>query len=409
MNLKNFVMYSPKFLLIYLTIFAVSCGGDSGPTGSNPITDNEPTTGAIEVITKTTGKDKDDGYTITANGTNNTSADSSDTVYLTGLEEGSYDIELSNIAENCSPDGKNPRRVNVTSGDTTSTAYSINCKDVIRNQIAFASNRSGGADENFEIYLMNTNGSSPQRITNNSDNDSYPSISPNGQHIAFAKRDPSTNDFDLFVMDADGSNSQLIISGTSLPFVSWSPDGKKIAFSNSNNGNYEIYTADSDGANPVNISKTDSVDFIGHASWSPDGKKLLFTSDRGPGTDNEIYTCNTDGTGVIQITDNNVGEVYASWSPDGDHIAYSSFESSSGGKISIINADGTGSRLLAETGTSFAPPTWSPDGTEIAFQRTLNNSNIDIIKINADGSGPETNLTSDPSQDSIPYWSPVDE
>lgn len=75
------------------------------------------------------------------------------------------------------------------------------CKDVIKNQLAFASNRTGGTEPDYEIYLMNTNGASPQQITNNADFDAYPSISPDGQEIAFGKRNPTTDNFGLYIMD----------------------------------------------------------------------------------------------------------------------------------------------------------------------------------------------------------------
>ena len=69
-------------------------------------------------------------------------------------------------------------------------------------QIAFASNRDG----NFEIYVMDTDGRNPRRLTNNPAIDWDPSWSPDGEHIAFAsERD---GNFNIYVMDTNGKNPQ---------------------------------------------------------------------------------------------------------------------------------------------------------------------------------------------------------
>ena len=86
-------MHKITVLISGIAILISSCGGGSdSPTSTTP--DQEPTTGAIEISTETTGKDKDDGYLITVDGTNNTSVDSSDIIYVTDLGEGSYEIQL---------------------------------------------------------------------------------------------------------------------------------------------------------------------------------------------------------------------------------------------------------------------------------------------------------------------------
>ena len=71
---------------------------------------------------------------------------------------------------------------------------------------------------------------------------------------------------------------------------SWSPDGAKIVFVSTRDGNRdsdnrEIYTMNSDGSNPTNISNNDAADY--QPSWSPDGTKIAFSSDRDGNS--EIY------------------------------------------------------------------------------------------------------------------------
>ncbi len=126
-----------KILGIFV-VFAllVSCGGEStGPDtepnpDSDPNTDSGPTTGTVEITTSTSGSDQDgDGYTVTL-AENEEDISTNETISISGLDEGSYDAELSNIAGNCSVNGDNPRTITVTAGETVSTTFEINCQQM---------------------------------------------------------------------------------------------------------------------------------------------------------------------------------------------------------------------------------------------------------------------------------------
>src|SRR5688500_19692860 len=78
---------------------------------------------------------------------------------------------------------------------------------------------------------------------------------------------------------------------------SWSPDGEKIAFTSTRDGNVEVYVMNAeDGSEQTNISNNpDDIDF--DPSWSPDDEKIAFTSSKdGNHTDEAIYTMNANGT-----------------------------------------------------------------------------------------------------------------
>ncbi len=96
-------------------------------------------------------------------------------------------------------------------------------------------------------------------------------------------------------------------------FLSWSPDGTRIAFESDRIGDFEIYTMDIEGSNVVNLTDDFANDRC--PPWSPDGSLLAFASDRIG--DFEIYTMNADGTNLIQLTDSPANDRSPSWSADG--------------------------------------------------------------------------------------------
>lgn len=357
-------------------------------------------TGTMQVKIATSGPDQDaDGYTVSVDGSQGTSVDATDTLYVPKLGKGAHSVQLAGMASNCSLTGSNPRNLDIAAGDTTSTTFEISCSEVLNNKIVFASNRDG----DYELFTMNADGSSPQQLTFNSGVSDYlPDISYDGGRIAYVKGSQ------IHVMAADGSNDRtLTTSSDSVNYLpSWSPDGSKIVFM-SNRGagtDYDVYVMNDDGTNVVSITQNDSYDQ--YPSWSPGGDKIIFTSVRNGDTDLEIYWMNTDGTGVVQLTDNALTEQAPVWSPDGSKIAFRSAPVTTDSEIYIINADGTGLTQMTSNNSAERYPTWSPDGSQLAFM-TYRDGNAEIYKINVDGSGLPVNLTANSALDAMPSWSPV--
>ena len=128
---------------------------------------------------------------------------------------------------------------------------------------------------------MDADGSNPQNLTNDLNDDRSPSWSPDGKRIAFAsERKGDLVNFEIYVMDADGGNEQRLTENRVYDWSpSWSPDGKRIAFMSQRNGNAEIYVMDADGGNPQNLTNNRHRDV--NPAWlnspfsvSPAGKKF---------------------------------------------------------------------------------------------------------------------------------------
>lgn len=263
-------------------------------------------------------------------------------------------------------------------------------------RIAFVSVR----DRNFEIYVMNSDGTGQVNLTNHPDNDTFPAWSPDGQQITFdSSRDGNS---EIYIMNADGTGQTRLTNHPADDlFPSWSPDGQRIAFSSDRDGNLEIYIINTDGTGLIRLTDNPYSDV--EASWSPDGQQIAFSS--GSDSGSEIYVIAPDGTGRTNLTNHPGGVGHPSWSPGGQRIAFQSYRDGNL-EIYVMNADGTGQVNLTNHPASDEWPSWSPDGQRIAFF-SERNGNAKIYSMNADGTDP-TNLTEGSFHDIWPSWSPAD-
>ena len=99
---------------------------------------------------------------------------------------------------------------------------------------------------------------------------------------------------DIYVMNADGSGTRkLTHNALQNAEPAWSPDGRKIAFRSTRNGNRDIYVMNADGSGKRNLTRNAAWD--SRPSWSPDGRKIAFVSDRDGRL--EAHVMNADGSG----------------------------------------------------------------------------------------------------------------
>jgi Tol biopolymer transport system component len=279
----------------------------------------------------------------------------------------------------------------------------------VNGKIAFQSDRDG----NWEIYVMNADGSGQTRLTFNAAADTEPAWSPDGSKIAFVStRDSAVGSSDIYVMNADGSGQTRLtfggLAGTGLGGnPAWSPDGTRIAFDDLSN----VYVMSASGGAVTNLflmSPNPELRSMNHPAWSPDGSKIAFTGRVLNGfQDDGIFVMNAhDGSGKTNLTPNNPGHNHnPSWSADGSKISFDRYGATllEGWQIYAINAaDGTGQVNLSNNRFNDNVSAWSPDNSKIAFESTRS-GNADIWVMSADGSGP-VDLTNNPAADDDADW-----
>lgn len=292
-----------------------------------------------------------------------------------------------------------------------------------------------------DVYVMNADGTNQTRLTTNNGTDSYHHVwSPDGNKLAYICYNRGDFDFDLRVMNADGSENIiaardvyydfyptwspdstkiahvasvpgaaieiLVVSadGTELTYLpndpaldyvpDWSPTSNLIAFTKWNNEKKElaIYVIDADGTNETKLT-----DFGDYPVWSPDGTRIAFTGSQNGNTD--IYVMNADGSGQMRLTTHPAIDYGIAWSPDSTKIA---FQSNQDGDydIFVMNADGTNQRQLTHNQINEYGPDWSPDGSKLAFWRR--SGEFEVFVMNADGTN-EVKL----AEGVRPKWQPV--
>jgi Tol biopolymer transport system component len=207
--------------------------------------------------------------------------------------------------------------------------------------------------------------------------------------------------WDIYSMDTDGTNVQAVINTPQTDVApSWAPDGSKFAYMSSGAGDAEVYIYDVATGTSTNITNNPSSDGIGIVAWSPDSTKIAFTSDRnGP---LNIFLANADGTGLVNLTGGGSNNTSPMWSPDGTKIAFTSDRTGTN-QVFTVNSDGTGLTNVSSSAFDDTLPAWAPDSSKLAFVSTRSGAS-DIYAVNADGSG-LTQITNTPTQEYYPAWS----
>ncbi len=143
------------------------------------------------------------------------------------------------------------------------------------------------------------------------------SLSPSGARVALEFRG------EIVTVPADKGDvrnlTQTVAAHERSPI--WSPDGKSIAYFSDESGEYELHVRAQDGKGAVKKFKLNGTGFYDRAVWSPDSKKIVFT-DNGW----NLYVIDT-GSGVVKkiATEPIYGPrktLRASWAPDSRWIAY---------------------------------------------------------------------------------------
>ena len=287
-----------------------------------------------------------------------------------------------------------------------------------------------------ETWIRDLAAKTESRLGTDATGASSPRWSPDGRSIAFFGRVGDSSG--VAIANADGSDIRFIASvkGTNhvLPSVgerlSWSPDGRRLAFISSTPGpevdangdpmiitRYSYKPTASEGLTRFNdnrrlhifvadvatrhVSQLTSGTYYEHSiEWSPSGAEIMFVSNHGADPDRvfnyDVFAINVTSGAQRQITKTASPEYQPVWSPDGRRIAYlgtkrsltSSETTMEDTHVWVMNADGSNRR---EVGISVdnrqRAPRWSRDGTSL-YTVVQVHGDSKLYRILVDGGSP---------------------
>lgn len=176
---------------------------------------------------------------------------------------------------------------------------------------------------------------------------------------------------EIYVGRADGTGVQRLTRSrdeTENLAPTWSPDGTRIAFQSARTGDYldastkyEIFVMAGDGSAESRLTRVEEHVYDEQPDWSPDGSKIAFSRSR-DGDNHDVWTMTSDGSVQRMVAGGPKDETEPSWSPASDRIAFLR-----GDEVWVVDADGSDERFVTER--AHGTPRWSPDGDAMVFPR----------------------------------------
>jgi dipeptidyl aminopeptidase/acylaminoacyl peptidase len=260
-----------------------------------------------------------------------------------------------------------------------------------------------------DIWTVPAGGGAVTQLTSTPDDEAQSTFSPDGTRLAYRRRPAAGQPYQVFVMNADGSDQHQVSHDTvNATQPGWSPDGKTIVYRRSTAGdpNADVWAMNADGTNAHAVVTSPGADER-YPVFSPDGTRLAFTSNREG--QYEIYFSLADGSSPVRLTTNPGYDSAPSWAPDGTRIAFErgdALDVDTTKDVWIMNADGGAqTQLTFQPGVVDEGPAFSPDGTQIAFT-SGRDGNYEIYRMNADGSA-QTRVTTLATKEESPDWQAI--
>ena len=322
-------------------------------------------------------------------------------------------------------------------------------------RIAFQTDRDG----NWEIYVMNPDGSGQARLTDHPAEDWLPRWLPApagapGSYVVFVSN--REGDWHLYLLDVDAarrSSPQLgpewglhrpqeglarndgFLAGASavgerLAAIlerarrgqpvrltgetgdNWdpapSPDGRRLAFSALSGGQRDVFLLDLETGETANLTRHPADDWL--PAWAPGGGRLAFVSDRDGNM--EIYLLDLESGQEANLTRHPADDWVPVWSPDPDRpegrIAFQSYRDGNWEIYLLDPASGAQTNLTNHPADDW-DPAWSPHaGTgagRLAFM-SWRDGNREVYVMEVGGAGTTRRLTNNPAADKNPAWLP---
>lgn len=287
---------------------------------------------------------------------------------------------------------------------------------VVLNKIVISRNQSGN---DWDLWLMNRDGTNQIKLIDNNYRDTGPYFNTLGTKIVFGRITAfMPYAADVYIVNSDGTNEINLTTNPAIngPALSpkFSPDGTKIVFDVQNSpGNGDIYMINTDGTGLIPVLTDTSDDSSPH--FSPDGQWIVFQRmvSMIPNPKSKICKKQVSGGSVVDLTRGNDLDEMPCWSPDGNFIIFKrgdlttdicriTFNHNPMIDTDIVN-------LTNSPNSIDDAPRYSIEGDKIGFMSTHGYNVLDSMEIyimNPDGTNPQR-ITFNDKADFDPAFSPL--
>lgn len=264
--------------------------------------------------------------------------------------------------------------------------------------------RHAGELECDQIFTIGVEGGTPEMVSTGRGRTTCAYFFPDGERILYStthlhgdecppRPDYSRGyvwplyDFDIVTADADGSNVEVLFQSPGYDAeATISPDGSRIVFTSTRDGDLDLYSMNADGSDVRRL--TDTPGYDGGAFFSPDGSKIVFRA-RHPETEEEladyrsllanglvrpgildIHVMEADGSDRRRLTDNEAADFAPYFHPDGERVIFASNLNDPDSRnfdLFLVGLDGTGLEQVTFTDEFDSFPMFTRDGRHLVF------------------------------------------
>ena len=281
-------------------------------------------------------------------------------------------------------------------------------------QLIFQSKRDGRSCD--QIYSMNIDGSNVRMVSNGEGRTTCSYFFKGGKKVLYAstfgggKTCPPPADYtkgyvwaiypeyEIYTATPDGKNIKNLTNRPGYDAeATISPNGKKIIFTSTRDGDLELYSMDTNGKNIKRLTNEPGYD--GGAFYSPDNKMIVYRGSHPSDpklvqrdkeflaehmivpTVFEVWTMNADGSNKRQVTKLNAASFAPFFTPDGKRILFcTNYFATDARKrnfdLALINLDGTGIERVTYNESFDGFPMFSPDGKKLVFASNRNDAAV---------------------------------
>lgn len=184
-------------------------------------------------------------------------------------------------------------------------------------------------------------------------------LSPKGKRAVFVARG------DVFTVPIEKGPTRNLTNSSNAhdKHARWSPDGRQIAFISDLSGEEQIYLIDQSGRQAPKALTTGHKVMLGAPTWSPDGKRLAY-SDK----DGKLFVITIATKAVVEIIDAPRGGISDhTWSACGGHLAFTMREINGFGRLHIWSVADGKTHPITNPHFDVDSPTWDPEGNYIFY------------------------------------------